>query len=163
MNQNPINVVEANLARADHQAATVQLVNAYAIEPIGGGRALSDAVAQELIPGLRAHPTTMVFIAFHDATPAGIAVCFRGFSTFAARPLLNIHDFYVSSDFRGQGVGKLLLNFVAERARAIGCCKLTLEVKEKNHRARAVYAAAGFAQVMAGADAGGAIFLTKPL
>src|SRR5262249_60715742 len=88
----PIEIVEADLELAAHQRAVVELTDAYAMDPMGNGRPLSDEVRGALIPGLRAHPTTMIFLAYQGGNPIGIATCFRGFSSFAARPLLNIHD-----------------------------------------------------------------------
>jgi ribosomal protein S18 acetylase RimI-like enzyme len=86
----------------------------------------------------------LVFLALDDATPIGIAVCFVGFSTFAARPLINIHDLAVVPECRGQGVGRLLLERVEAKGRELGCCKLTLEVREDNHRAQRLYQKFGF-------------------
>jgi GNAT superfamily N-acetyltransferase len=105
----------------------------------------------------------MVFLAYRGAIPAGLAVCFRGFSTFAARPLINIHDYFVLPTFRGTGIGRMLLAAIERRAREIGCCKLTLEVQENNRHARGIYAAAGFSQAVYVAEAGGSLYLTKPL
>jgi GNAT superfamily N-acetyltransferase len=163
MTEPQITIVEADLSRSDHQAATLQLVNAYAMDPMGDGKPLSDSASRDLIPGLRQHPTTMVFIAYDGAEPVGIAVCFLGFSTFAARPLVNVHDFFVVPAYRGAGVGRLLFAVVERRARQLGCCKLTLEVQEKNHRARSIYAAAGFSPATPVPGTGGAFFLSKPL
>jgi GNAT superfamily N-acetyltransferase len=159
----PITIVEADLSQADHQEATLRLLDAYAGDPMGDGRPLSEAARRELIPGLRAHPTSLVFLAFRDHEPVGLAICFRGFSTFAARPLVNISDYYVVPAQRGAGIGRKLLSAIESRARELGCCKLTLEVQENNYRARGVYAAAGFAQAVYVEEAGGALFLTKPL
>ena len=92
-----------------------------------------------------------------------MAICFRGFSTFAARPLLNIHDFVVLDQYRGQGIGRRVMDAVEAAARRLGCCKLTLEVQDNNHRARAVYATFGFQQSVYVAEAGGALFMSKPL
>ena len=156
-------VVEADLTRADHQAAILDLLNAYAMDPMGDGKPLSDETRQNLIPRLKEHPTTVVFLGYHDAEPAGLAICFRGFSTFAARPLLNIHDYYVSAAHRGTGMGRRLMQAIESHARRTGCCKLTLETQENNRRAKAVYEAAGFARSTYLPEAGGAIFLTKPL
>ena len=69
---------------------------------------------------------------------------FRGFSTVAARPLLNIHDFAVAPEHRRRGLARALLAAVEEKAREIDCCKLTLEVLEHNLRAQGVYRAHGF-------------------
>jgi GNAT superfamily N-acetyltransferase len=158
-----IQVIEADLAQADHQSATLALLNAYAMDPMGDGQPLSETAYRDLIPGLRQHPTTLVFLAYNESEPVGIAICFRGFSTFAARPLVNISDYFVPPEQRGRGIGRLLLAAIEQRARALGCCKLTLEVQENNYNAQRVYAAAGFSQAVHVPEAGGALFLTKPL
>jgi GNAT superfamily N-acetyltransferase len=156
-------ITEADLARGDHAQAVVDLIDAYARDPMGNASPLSAEVRAALVPGLRAHPTTLVFLAYRGETPIGVAVCFRGFSTFAARPLVNVHDLAVLPAHRGQGVGRALLAAVEQKARDLGCCKLTLEVQENNQRARRTYAAMGFAQSEHQPAAGGALFYTKPL
>jgi GNAT superfamily N-acetyltransferase len=156
-------ITQADLANPDHQQATLQMMDAYASDPMGDGRPLSTWAREHLISGLREHPTTLVFLAFHDTQPVGIATCFRGFSTFAARPLLNISDYYVLPQFRGSGIGRQLLQAIEQRARDLGCCRLTLEVQENNRRARAIYTAAGFAQAVYVQEAGGSLYLTKSI
>ena len=158
-----VEIVEADLDREAHQRAVVELIDAYARDPMGGGRPLSGDVRSALIPALRRHPTTLIFLAYAEDEPIGIAVCFRGFSTFAARPLINVHDLAVLPAHRGRGTGQRLLQVVERRGRELGCCKLTLEVQENNHRARRVYEASGFAQAVYQEAAGGALFLAKPL
>jgi ribosomal protein S18 acetylase RimI-like enzyme len=73
-----------------------------------------------------------------------MAICLLGFSTFRARPLINIHDIAVHPDFRGQGIGRALLDAVEQHAREHGCCKVTLEVRSDNEPAMAAYRRAGF-------------------
>jgi ribosomal protein S18 acetylase RimI-like enzyme len=158
-----VEVFEVDLAHADVQHAVVELLDAYSRDAMGNAAPLQADVKLGLIPGLRAHPTTLVFLAYVGGAPAGLAICFRGFSTFAARPLINIHDLAVLPEQRGRGVGRRLLDAVAEKGRALGCCKLTLEVLEHNHTARKVYDAAGFRQAVYRPEAGGALFMTKPL
>jgi ribosomal protein S18 acetylase RimI-like enzyme len=137
-------VFEADLNDCRHQTAILQLINAYARDPMGDGRDLPAAVQDRLISGLQQHPTTLVLLAFDEATPVGVAVCFVGFSTFLARPLINIHDLAVIPDYRGRGIGQLLLEGVEAKGRELGCCKLTLEVREDNHRAQRLYQRFGF-------------------
>lgn len=158
-----VEVVEADLDCVAHQRAVVELIDAYAADPMGDGRPLAPQVRDNLIDGLRRHPTTLIFLAFINGEAVGIAVCFLGFSTFHAKPLLNIHDLAVVADCRGRGIGRRLLNAVADKARQLRCCKLTLEVQENNHRARRLYEAAGFAQAHYREGAGGSLFYTKPL
>ena len=159
----PVEIVEADLTRAEHQQVVLELVDAYARDPMGNGKPLSKEVRRALIPGLQQHPTTLIFLAFQAGKAVGIAVCFLGFSTFAARPLINIHDLAVLPSQRGQGTGRRLLEAIERKARETGCCKLTLEVQENNHRARRLYEAVGFSQSVYEEAAGGSLFLSKPL
>jgi ribosomal protein S18 acetylase RimI-like enzyme len=158
-----VEIVEADLNLPEHQRAVVELIDAYAGDPMGNGRPLADEVRRALIPGLQQHPTTVIFLAYAGEKAIGIAVCFLGFSTFAARPLINIHDLAVLPAHRGQGIGRLLLDEVGRKARDLGCCKLTLEVLENNHTAKRLYESAGFAQAAYQQEAGGALFYSKPL
>jgi ribosomal protein S18 acetylase RimI-like enzyme len=145
----------ADLASASDQAAVVELLDAYARDAMGMFRPLPADVRAALVPRLREHPTTQIVLAFHrsvaDASettrerPAGLALCFVGFSSFRARPLLNIHDFVVHPDFRGQGIGRRLMAAVEEHARTLGCCKVTLEVRADNLTAQRLYETCGFA------------------
>jgi ribosomal protein S18 acetylase RimI-like enzyme len=159
----PIEVIVADLGRPEHRQAVLNLIDAYAADPMGNGKPLADEVRCSLISGLRKHPTTIIFLAYQNKTAVGIAVRFTGFSTFAAHPLVNIHDFAVLPAFRGRGIGRKLLAEIARRAKEMGCCKLTSEVQENNHRARQVYEAAGFAQAQYEKAAGLSLFYSKPL
>ncbi|MDP5008952.1 MAG: GNAT family N-acetyltransferase, partial [Glaciimonas sp.] len=87
-----------------------------------------------------------VVLAFDGDVPVGLVNCIEGFSTFACKPLLNIHDLAVVKSHRGQGIGRKLLEYVAEMAKGMGCCKVTLEVLEINVGAYALYKSCGFAQ-----------------
>ena len=139
-----IQIIEADYGDELHRSAIVEVLNSYASDPIGGGEPLSTEVKKNLVPRLQEHPTSLVLLAFDDDHPAGIAVCFQGFSTFAAKPLLNVHDLAVVPDYRGQGIGRKLLEAVESHARKQGCCKLTLEVQDDNSRARHLYESFGF-------------------
>jgi GNAT superfamily N-acetyltransferase len=158
-----VQIVEADMDRIDHQRAVLALTAAYALDAMGNGGPLSPDVLERLIPALRAHPTTLILLAYEENKAVGIATCFLGFSTFAARPLVNIHDLAVLPTHRGRGIGRLLLEGVARKAAELGCCKLTLEVQEDNARAREVYEKAGFSQAVCAENAGGALFYTRPL
>jgi ribosomal protein S18 acetylase RimI-like enzyme len=158
-----IRIVEADLSLAEHQEAVLAMVDAYSKDAMGNGKPLDQDVRTRLIPGLRRHPTTLIFLAFDGVQPIGAAVCFIGFSSFAAKPIINIHDFVVLPASRGKGIGRRLLEAVEAKARELGCCKLTLEVMDKNHQAIRMYQAAGFERYSLQEEAGAAIFMSKPL
>jgi ribosomal protein S18 acetylase RimI-like enzyme len=56
-----------------------------------------------------------------------------------------------------------LLEAVEDKARELGCCKLTLEVMDNNQRALRTYEAAGFVRYALQKEAGTATFMSKPL
>jgi GNAT superfamily N-acetyltransferase len=133
----------ADLTSASDAAIIVALVDDYAQDPMGGGKPISDEVKAKMVPGMIATPGTLVIIAEHKGTPVGLANCFTAYSTFRAKPLINIHDLCVHHDWRGQGVGSILLDAVADEARRRGCCKVTLEVRDDNP-ARRLYERKGY-------------------
>jgi ribosomal protein S18 acetylase RimI-like enzyme len=150
----------ADLGDPGDQQGLLELLDLYAQEPLGQAAALSDEVRQRLIPALRTQPGAVVLLALEGPRAAGLAVCFLGFSTFQAQPLLNIHDLVVRPELRGRGVGRALLHAVEGEALNRNCCKLTLEVRADNERARRLYRSFGFES---GDDAAALDFWTKPL
>lgn len=163
MKADDISIVEADLARPEHARDVLALTQSYALDPMGNGGLLDAGIVERLIPGLRDHPTTLILLAYTGDQAVGIATCFRGFSTFRARPLLNVHDLAVVPGQRGRGVGARLLAAVEQKASELGCCRLTLEVLEKNANARRLYARAGFSQMGYEPGAGGSLFFVKAL
>ena len=159
----PIQIIEADLRLPEHQEAVLAMVDAYSRDAMGEAKPLDPDVRARLIPGLQKHPTTLIFLALDGNRPVGAAICFIGFSTFAAKPLVNIHDFVVLPASRGKGVGRCLLDAVEGKARELGCRKLTLEVMDNNHHALRMYQAAGFVRYALQKNAGTAIFMSKPL
>jgi ribosomal protein S18 acetylase RimI-like enzyme len=132
-------------------------------DPMEGGQPPSEQVKRELVPGLRAHPACYVFLAWRDGSPVGFSICFIGFSTFNARPLINVHDIFVDSAVRGLGIGRMLLERIEAKARELKCCRLTLEVREDNLVARGLYRKAGFEEVVSGPERVPLEFWHKPL
>ena len=105
-----------------------------------------------------------VFIGYLDEKPAGLAICFEAFSTFACKPLLNIHDFAVHPAFRRKGVGSSMMFYIEQYAKSqLQACKLTLEVLSGNHPAKATYKAVGFEPYELDPEAGHAEFWQKKI
>jgi len=138
------NIFLADLANPTHQAAIIDLLDMYCRDNFGDCQPLADDARANLIPGMIKHGGARVFLAIDGDQPLGMALCFLGFSSFRAKPLLNIHDIAVSPAARGQGIGRKLLAAVEAEARALGCCKVTLEVRSDNVRAMGLYQSVGF-------------------
>ncbi len=145
--------------------ALVMLLDAYARDPMGGGEGLTEEVKLRVCADLAQRPGAASFIAWTgtgDSVQAiGLVNCLEGYSTFKARPLLNIHDIAVLPAHRGQGVGQALLAAAQAHAQSSGCCKLTLEVLTGNATALASYQRFGFAAYTLDPAAGQARFMHK--
>jgi GNAT superfamily N-acetyltransferase len=158
-----LQVVAVDLQNEANSTVWLELLDHYAHDPMGGGTGLSDYAKAILVSQLKDLPTFHGALAFAGDEAVGLINCFAGFSTFAAKPLLNIHDIVTRDERRGQGVGQALLQWAEQRARQLGCCKLTLEVLSNNTRAMAAYERAGFAPYVLDPEAGHALFLQKYL
>jgi ribosomal protein S18 acetylase RimI-like enzyme len=153
-----ITTVVADYHDPHHAQVLIELLDIYARDPMGGGAPLSEHARNNLIAALAQRPEAFSILAFDGATPVGLANCFEGFSTFACKPLVNIHDFMVVPEYRGRQIGTQLLTHVTRIATERGCCKLTLEVLQNNDAARRLYSKFGFAGYTLGSDAGVAQF-----
>lgn len=137
-------------------------LQAYALDPMGGGQGLSDFAIDNLTSTLATLPYAFSILMYVDGKIAGLANCLEGFSSFACKKLINIHDFVILPEFRGQKLSQGLLNAVETEAKKRGCCKLTLEVLEGNKVAHHAYLKFGFKSYELNPSTGRALFLQKP-
>lgn len=159
-----IRICGVDYSNPRHAGALVSLLDAYARDPMGGGEGLSDFARDHLVGELARLPQAFSLLAFDgagDDRPVGLVNCMQGFSTFACKPLVNVHDLAVLPAWRGRRIGERLLAEVEVLALARGACKLTLEVLSGNASAMRLYARAGFAQYQLDPAAGQAGFLQK--
>ena len=158
-----LQVVRADYENPIHAAALVELLNAYASDPMGGGHALSEFAQSQLVAALSATPRAFSVLAWDGDLAVGLANCFEGFSTFACKPLVNVHDLAVLPSHRGLRIGERMLALVECIARERGACKLTLEVLQGNASAMRLYQRVGFANYALDPAMGHAQLLQKSL
>jgi len=165
----PLTVRRVDYGDARDAQALVELLDAYARDPAGGGKPLDPHVRAGLPQALHARSDAFSVIAWVQEVPdtppcpVGLVNCFEGFSTFACRPLVNVHDLAVLPRWRGRRVAAQMLELVEVIARERGACKLTLEVLAGNAPALRAYARAGFAGYALDPAMGQAQFLQKIL
>lgn len=156
-----VSVVQANFADAVHARALIEMLDAYARDPAGGGHALSDHARGHLVAELAARPAAFTVLAFDGAQVVGLVNCIEGFSTFACKPLVNVHDLAVAASHRGRRIGEQMLALVEQIARQRGACKITLEVLSGNESANRLYDRFGFIAYQLDPALGQAHFLQK--
>jgi GNAT superfamily N-acetyltransferase len=78
-------------------------------------------------------------IAEDDGEPVGFALFFHSFSTFLAQPGIYLEDLYVVPEQRSRGVGRALLERLAQLAVDRGCGRLEWAVLDWNKDAIGFY------------------------
>lgn len=158
-----ITLIQADYHNEQHGKDLIMLLNAYALDPMGGGEALSDHTQQNLIATIAKRNDFLTLLCYVDDKPVGILNCIEGFSTFKCKPLLDIHDCGVLKEYRGLGLSQKLFIKAEEISRERGYCKLTLEVLEGNTVAQNAYRKLGFTGYELDEKTGKALFWEKVL
>ncbi len=156
-------IIRADYRNPQHRQHITELLDSYARDPMGGGEALASDIKERLVDNLIAFGKAFSVLAYAGDLPVGLTNCMVGFSSFAARELVNIHDIYVDQNYRGQGVSHKMMVKTEQIAREMGCCKMTLEVLSNNHSAKASYKKFGFSDYELDPKAGTALFWQKKL
>jgi GNAT superfamily N-acetyltransferase len=89
--------------------------------------------------GFGSDPKFRVIIAEWNGEPAGMALFFYHYSTWQGRPGIYIEDLFVRPQFRGKGIGRALMAYLARTAIGEQCYGLRWEVLDWNKPAIDVY------------------------
>ena len=93
--------------------------------------------------GWGATPRFRCVIAESDGEPAGFALFFTSYSTWRGHHGVRLEDLYVTPAARGKGIGKALLQHLAQIAVAEGCPRLEWDVLNWNQPAIDFYQSLG--------------------
>ena len=88
--------------------------------------------------------TTTVLVAQHHNRIVGMVSMQQLISTAVGERVGLIEDMIVQSDFRGQGIGSLLLSSLITHSKQLGYKRLSLGVDLRNTPAKAFYTRFGF-------------------
>ena len=80
-----------------------------------------------------------VILAREEDTPVGFALFFHNFSTFRGQPGIYLEDLYVKPEFRGRGIGRALLERLAQITVERRCGRLEWAVLDWNEPAIKFY------------------------
>jgi GNAT superfamily N-acetyltransferase len=86
-----------------------------------------------------ARPYAETIIAELDGKPVGFALFFHNFSTFLAQPGIYLEDLFVEPEHRGAGIGRALLERLAQIAVERECGRLEWAVLDWNKDAIGFY------------------------
>jgi len=139
-----IQIIEGDLNNGEHAEHFLKLTAAYMADPMGKAEAWTEEQKTNVVNEMKNHPCALILFAKSEGKFVGICTCFYAYSTFMAKPLLNIHDIYVDDSVRGYGVAKQLVQGAEKIADRKNCGKITLEVRKDNLNARDLYKSQGF-------------------
>ncbi|MDR2341451.1 MAG: GNAT family N-acetyltransferase [Campylobacteraceae bacterium] len=134
-----INIINCDYKNPKHTDAVKLLLNAYITDEMGGGKPLGKKMQNSLIKRLSAHYSAVILLAQIGTEFTGLLIAFENIATFRAKPMINIHDIVVLKEYRGSGVGRMLMGAIADEAKKRGCVRITLEVREDNVIAQNLY------------------------
>ena len=98
--------------------------------------ATEDVLRQSLFGG---NPVAEVVIGYYEEEPVGFALFFHNFSTFLGKPGLYLEDLYVKPEFRGKGIGRMMLRYLAKLAKERNCGRFEWAVLDWNEPAIGFY------------------------
>jgi GNAT superfamily N-acetyltransferase len=101
----------------------------------------TEELLQETLFGKKSHAE--VIIGYLDDKPVCFALFFHNFSTFLGKPGIYLEDLYVKPEARGQGVGKMMLAYLAQLAKDRNCGRLEWWVLDWNETAINFYKSIG--------------------
>lgn len=139
-----LSIIQVDLQNPLHCDQLIKLLNDYMNDPMGNNRPMPKELGPQIISGLKKHSGFLGFFVLAGDQFAGLANCNVNFSTFQAKPLINIHDFIVAPECRNIGAGIFLLQEIINYASQNGFCRVNLEVREDNANAKSLYKRMGF-------------------
>lgn len=139
-----VEIVHLDFNNPEHCQAEIDLMNHYMLDAMGDHPPLTALQGAHLIEVLREHPAKVILLAKYNGEYVGLINSFILIGTFKVKPFINIHDVIVLDTYRGIGAGRKLMEAIVDEARKLDCCKITLEVREDNIAAQALYKKIGF-------------------
>lgn len=128
----------------------LQLLEARQFTPGGGEHPLEQALRERLKQALPRQPHLLAVLAVDGEEAVGCAVGFHHLYLFAGRPAANIQFLFVQPQHQRRGIASKLMQAFEGKARALGCCRITLEVRASNVPAKSLYGSLDYRQAVFG-------------
>jgi GNAT superfamily N-acetyltransferase len=130
--------IHLRFAAASDVPVIAKLIRELArFEKLEGELRMTDELLAENLFGPR--PYAEALLAEEGSAVFGFALFFHNFSTFLAQPGIYLEDLFVVPEHRGRGIGRALLERLAQIAVERGCARLEWAVLDWNRDAISFY------------------------
>ena len=120
------------------------ILNLYATA-LDKGSVLTEEQAEILFKKMQTYPNYKVYVAESEGEIVGtFALLIMDNLAHQGTPSGVVEDVVVSTNYQGQGIGKLLMKFAMEKCKEAGCYKLVLSSNIKRKEAHAFYESLDF-------------------
>ncbi|MBN2618309.1 MAG: GNAT family N-acetyltransferase [Spirochaetales bacterium] len=147
-NSNGRKIIKGDKNSIENIRDLIFLISMYRHDSMGDGKEFSSLEMKNLEHLIKSTPDVNFYLIYLNGELGGGAITFKTFSSFSAKHLINIHDFFIVKNFRKVGLGSDLLKEIIADAKDQNCCKVTLEVREDNLIAQDLYKKTGFLEAM---------------
>lgn len=121
------------------------ILNLYAESDIDNGKKLDLTAAEKLFDKILSYPNFNVYVALsNDKIIGTFELLIMDNLAHMGLPSAIVEDVVVHSDYRGQGVGKKMMQFAFEECKKAGCYKMVLSSNIRRDRAHHFYESLGF-------------------
>lgn len=131
--------------RVAEPADLIAVLRIYAQPAVDDGDILSEHAARTLFQKFGAYPSYRLFVACLDSDVVGsFALLVMDNLAHLGRPSAIVEDLAVDPQFQRRGVGRQMIEFAMDQAKAAGCYKLTLSAAAHRREAHEFYESLGF-------------------
>lgn len=121
------------------------ILNLYAESDIDNGKKLDLTAAEKLFDKILSYPNFNVYVALsNDKIIGTFELLIMDNLAHMGLSSAIVEDVVVHSDYRGQGVGKKMMQFAFEKCKKAGCYKMVLSSNIRRDRAHHFYESLGF-------------------
>lgn len=121
------------------------ILNLYAESDIDNGKKLYLTAAEKLFDKILSYPNFNVYVALsNDKIIGTFELLIMDNLAHMGLSSAIVEDVVVHSDYRGQGVGKKMMQFAFEKCKKAGCYKMVLSSNIRRDRAHHFYESLGF-------------------
>ena len=125
----------------EDKAVVLEMMRVFYASPAVFTNGSEEIFTRDIENCINENPYLEGYIVEDSKNIQGYAMVAKSFSTEFGKPCIWIEDLYIKDEYRGLGIGNMLMDFITKKYTD---CIFRLEVEEENENAVQVYEKCGF-------------------